>query len=237
MKRLLLTALVFLATTCVIKAQEPEYDEFVFLPLITRSFPPNTLTVIGKQSVWAEDIEWHIVGEVYNGTPHHLINVGVPVDIFDSNGRLIDTDIGWAAVSPLYSGDKTCFRTDIYPDDMVWSYYVLGNPGYSFVSEGEPVGNLVVYDDYGEYHPYFDGRIYKILGWVRNDNPFKVYYVDANVTLYNAEGVVIGCSRWNDISTYHLDPGQDSSFEVNIWDWEWNGEDIAYYRIQMDASR
>lgn len=236
MKRLLLTALVFLAITCVIEAQEPEYDEFVFLPLIMRA-PPITLTVIGKQSVWAEDIEWHIVGEVYNGTPHHLTNVKVPTDIFDSDGCLIETERGLAAVSPLFSRDKTCFRVDIYPADLKWDHYVLNNPLYSFISEEEPIKNLVVHDDYGEYHPYFDGRMYKIFGWVRNDNPFKVYYVDANVTLYNADGVVIGCSRWNDISTYHLDPGQDSSFEVNIWDWEWNGEDIAYYRTQIDASR
>ncbi len=91
---------------------------------------------------------------------------------------------------------------------------------------------MVVYGDNGTYDP--NNGSYRILGFVRNDNDIQIQSVQPIVTLYDAAGIVIGCS-YAYVNSTHLDPGQSSSFELTFSGYYRDYVDVVSYRIQVDG--
>ena len=251
MKKLLVTVLMLLVCATLVIAQEPIYDYFVYLPTTHRapastatpvptSTPKPTTTplptatpmpsgvyVLPNHSYYTKYDHLRIVGEVQNGTSYHLRFVSVAVNIFDSAGHLLDTDYTYTHLDNLAPGEKTCFK--IWLDEPSnWSYYRFESPDYWM--DGAPRPHLTLFNVTGSYNPTYDN--YKILGQVRNDHGSEVRFVSPVGTLYNTAGTVVDCD-FTYPNTYHLGPGQTSSFEM--WFSSRGYADVTSYRLQVDG--
>jgi len=203
-------------------AEIPSYD-------ITLTVNPcPTPVILANYSHWTAYGILIVAGEVQNDGEVGLDSVRVTANLFD-NGGLIDTDTDYVELNVLPPNDRTCFAAALYDDVTGWSHYEFETPTYSSTSN-EWLQNMTVYGDSGT-------RIddsYRIVGFIRNDNDFQVKYVQPIATLYNASNIVIGC-EYTTVSSTDLDPGQSSSFEFDFGFWNWSGEDVALYRIQVDG--
>jgi len=195
----------------------------------TPTLPPTVVKILGNHSHYIDIIgNLHIVGEVSNDTGNHLRDVQITANIFNGIGQLIDTGFANIHLDNLPAGDKTCFRISL-EEPTGWSYYEFGPPSY--LTDGEPLPNLVVLNDSGSYYPVFGW--YKVNGQVRNDHGTRVEYVRPVGTLYDASGIVIGCD-FTSIEGMHLDPGQTSSFEMVFLGRDY--ADAASYRLQVNGN-
>lgn len=169
------------------------------------------------------------MGEVQNNTSSYAYLVKVPVNLFNSSGQLVDTDYTYTTLD-LPAGKKSCFRLSIYNPPADWAYFRFESLTY-YSSANEPWPNLTLYNHYGTLLP--DGS-YKILGFVRNDESYRLEGVEIEGALYNASGTIIGCGlTWP--SNDKLDPGQTSSFELNYSYYYRNYSDVTSYRLQADG--
>jgi hypothetical protein len=200
---------------------------FVYLPFVTRE-PAHGVYVLNNYSAYVDTIGYlHIVGEVQNATASHLRFVKITANIFNSSGKLLDTDFTYTHLDNLPAGHKTCFHFSL-EEPAGRSYYEFEAPTYW--TDGVPLPNFAVFNDSGSYNSTFGW--YEIIGQVRNDHGTRVEYVSPVGTVYNAPGVVVGCD-FVYVNSTHLDPGQTSSFEMTFSGR--NYTDVASYRLQVDG--
>jgi hypothetical protein len=199
------------------------------MPGIHGRFHRNTHTVLPNHSYYTTSYALYIVGEVQNNGEIGLREVKVIANLFNGSDQLIDTgmDYVWEDVLP---GDKTCFSLS-FSDWAGWSYYQFETPTY-YSTSNQRLENMTVYGDYGTYSPS-DGS-YSILGFVRNDNDFRVKSVGVTTTLYNASGAVVGCGSTT-VSSTDLNPGGSSSFELRFSGYDRDYADVTSYRIQVSG--
>lgn len=202
----------------------PRYD--VKLSVNTCPMP----VVLPNHSSIATSYALYVVGEVQNDADIGISGTEVIANLFNGDDQLIDTDTSYVALNVLRPGDKTCFSL-WFSGWAGWSYYGFETPTYSSITDNY-LQNMTVHGDSGTYNP--DDHSYRILGFVRNDNNFRVGYVQPIVTLYDASGTVVGC-RDTYVSSTNLDPGQSSSFEFGFG-YDRDYADVASYRIQVDGS-
>lgn len=188
-----------------------------------------TPVVLANHSFYYFFGDLYVVGEVQNSGEIGLEWVSVPANLFNGDEQLIDTGTGYAELSVLPPGDKTCFQFwfDVWDG---WSHYEFEMPTYYSISSDQ-LQNMTVHGDNGTYDSGYGW--YRVLGFIRNDNETQVEFVKPIVTLYNASGTVIGCGS-TFVSSTHLDPAQSSSFELNFTGRDYI--DVASYRVQVDGS-
>lgn len=205
------------------------WDEIPSYDIALSINPCPTLVVLPNHSYYTTGYALYVVGEVQNNGQIGTSSNRVIANLFDGEGQLVDTSIDyvWEDILP---GDKTCFSLS-FSDWAGWSYYQFETPTYNSTSN-EHLENMTVYDDYGTYSPS-DGS-YSILGFVRNDNDFRVESVGVTATPYNASGTVVGCG-YTYVSSTDLDPGQSSSFEMRFSGYNRDYADVAAYRVQVDG--
>ncbi len=206
----------------------PQPPQYVYLPLVTKEPPPGVY-ILNNHSDYVDSIGYlHIAGEVQNNTANHLRFVKITANIFNGDGQLLNTDFTYIHLGNLPAGDRTCFHI-LLEEPASWSYYEFEAPTYW--TDGEPLPNLVVFNDSGSYNSTFGW--YEIIGQVRNDHGTRVEYVSPVGTVYNASGIVLGCD-FTYVNSSHLEPGQTSSFKMTF-----SGRDYANvtsYRLQVDGN-
>lgn len=173
--------------------------------------------------------ELHFVGEVKNEITYHLHKVQVSVNLFNSNGQLLDTESAFTEARNLPSGLRTCFDVSFPVPPDSWSVYSFDAPAFRI--DGNPFPNLTVIDDQGSYDPVTTE--YNILGQIRNDLSTTVESVLAIGTLYNNSGTVVGCNS-SFINTVDLDPGQTSAFKITFTGRDY--QDATGYLLQVDSA-
>jgi len=191
---------------------------------------PSSVYVLPNHSFY--ETSWgslHIVGEVMNNTSSHLTLVKISANLFDSGGRLLDTDFTYTYLNNLPAGHKTCFDVLFLDPPSDWSYYEFETPTYW--TNGRALPNLTVLNDSGSYDPTYGD--YRIIGQVRNDHGSRVEYVSPVGTLYNYLGKVVGCD-FTYVNSTHLDPGQVSVFRIDYYGR--NFSDVVSYRLQVDGN-
>jgi len=198
------------------------------ITLIANACP--TPVILANHSHYTTSYSLVVVGEVQNNGEIGLSGVNVIVNLFKGDDQLIDTGTDYVELGVLPPGDKTCFSIGLSEWEG-WSYYEFETPTY-YSTSNYRLQNMTVHDDYGTYNP--DNGSYRILGFVRNDNDFRVTSVQPIATLYDASGVVAGCS-YTYVSSTNLDPGQSSSFELGFSGYYRDYSDVASYRIQVDG--
>lgn len=200
----------------------------VYLPLTLRETRPS-VRILNNHFAYIDTIGYlHIVGEVENDTSSYLRFIKIIANIFNSSGRLLDTDFTYTYLDNLSPGDRTCFHI-VMEEPIGWSYYEFEPPVYSI--EGNPLPNLTVFNDSGSYKSGLGW--YEIVGQVRNDHGTRVEYVSPVGTLYNASNTVVGCD-FTFVSSTHLDPGQASSFKMIFSGRDY--ADVTSYRIQVEGN-
>jgi hypothetical protein len=167
----------------------------------------------------------HVVGEVFNHTSGIISYLEVYIDLFDSDGRLLDTDWTFTELIDVPPETKACFHLWL-DEPLGWSYYDLY--GY-YHNGGEPLPTLTVFNDSSFLE--YDGD-YRVVGIVRNDHGTRVEYVQPVITLYDSGGRVIDCG-YTYVNAYHLDPGQSRAFENTFYDRHYSV--VTSYKIVVDG--
>jgi hypothetical protein len=195
----------------------------------TPTLPPG-VHVLPNHSFYVDTINYlHVVGEIVNNTAQHLLDVEIRVNVFNSQGQLLDTATGYTWLTYIPAGVRTCFDAYIDTADVPgWSYYEIPPPLHW--PDGDPLPNMAVYNHSGSYESVFGS--YTIVGTVRNDHGSRVGSVSPVGTVYDAAGTVLGC-EYTLADVWTLDPGQTSDFSLTF-----SGHDyvaVSSYRLQVDA--
>lgn len=169
------------------------------------------ITVLDNHSTYVDSIDYlHVVGEVRNNTSTNAEYVKIAVNLFNSQGNIVDTSFTYTRLDLLQPSEITCFQV-----------LLDGNPSFSYYefeissSDTDEVPLFISLPNYGgDYNQTFDDW-YEIVGQARNDNNFNVEYVNIIGTLYNSDNKVIGCGN-SYTSAYVLTPGQTSSWKITF---------------------
>lgn len=151
----------------------------------------------------------HLVCEVYNNTSSNIENVRLYIDIYNSQGGLVDTDDAYAPIDIIHIRGKACIDISFpRPDDP--NFYVeLGELSYRDTSQSRP--NLTLSNHSGNV----GGSSYTVLGILTNNLSQTVYSVKAVDSLYFSSGYIIACDyEFINKDPHDLSPGQSSSFEI-----------------------
>lgn len=198
-------------------------------PTATATLPASSVYVLANHSSYLDSIDYlHIVGEVKNDTNHDLRFVKVSAALYDSGGRLLDTEFTYVTLGILPAHDKACFHL-LLPEPASWTRYEFADVEYW--DDANPPPNLLVSNHSGSYDSTFGW--YEIIGQVRNNEGQRLEYVSPVGTLYNQAGTVLGCT-FSYVTGTHLDPGQKSSFEMLFVGRDFKG--VRSYRLQVDAN-
>jgi len=174
--------------------------------------------------------EWgslYVTGEVMNNTDSTLRFVQITANLYDTGGNLVGTQYTYTDLEDVPAWDRTCFEIVFPTPPGNWAYYQFER---TYWTDGQPLPDLTVLGDSGSYNP--SNGDYTILGYVRNDSGTRVNYVIPVGTIYNTNGIVLGCNSTYVVG-YNLDPGQESSFQMNyIWR---DYAAVSDYRLQVDG--
>jgi len=195
----------------------------IHLPIVRHSYPTGVYLMRNRSS-WVSGGTLYVVGEIYNNTTSTIQLNEVFLDVFDANGRLLDTtsDYLWSLVSP---GWRACFRVQI-PEPPGWSYYELSGTYYANVTTSKV---LSIFNDSGSLT--YPGH-YEVIGQIRNNHTGRVNSVEALVTLYDASNTVVDCGD-DYVNGYDIDPGQARSFKVAFYSRPYT--DVVSYRISAQC--
>lgn len=198
-------------------------------PTPTPTSRPERVYILPNHSYYVDSLDtFWIVGEVFNDSSNYLRSVWVTVNVFDSDGRLLDVDSSYTYLNNLPPDQRTCFRMMIDYEPAGWAYYEFEAPVYK--TDGRPLPDITFLNDSGTYNP-INGQ-YKIVGQARNDHNSTINSVEVVGTVYNTAGIVTGCN-YGIVSSVNLVPGQISSFEM-IYPGRDYGDTVAY-RLQADG--
>lgn len=199
-------------------------------PTVTAT-PTSTsvpVEVLPNHSSYVDSIDnlW-IVGEVQNNTDDYLRFVRITTNLFDTAGQLLDISSSYIDLDSLSPDEKTCFSVLFSEEPAGWAYYEFEA---RYRTGGEPLPNLVIFNDSGSYDPTFGW--YEIIGQVRNDHGSRVEFVKPVGTLYDGAGTVVGCD-FAYVNARDLEPGQTGSFEMLFTGRDYS--DVDAYRLQVDG--
>lgn len=198
-------------------------------PTPTVEPPTEDVSVLPNHTSYVSSIDYlHVVGEVQNNTTHNLRFVQIYVNVYNSNGQLLDTGFTFTTLDNLPAGEKTCFHF-LTPEPAGWAYYEF--EPVSYWTDGDPLPNLTTSNLSSSYNATFGW--YEILGQVTNNQGVEVRWVQPVGTLYNASGDVVGC-EFTFTNVTDLDPGQTSSFNMLFTGRDY--VDVTDFRIQVDGS-
>ena len=194
--------------------------------------PPSRAGVylLDNFTSYVDSIDYlHIVGEIWNNTTNVIRFVRVSVNLFDSAGRLLDTDFTYTYISNFPGNVKTCFNLAMpaHPD---MAYYQFQSVTY--MNDGSMPPSMTISNTSGALTPYGD---FQILGMVRNNTSAKIQFVQPVGTLYNNAGKVVDCG-FTFVDGTDIESGQSSSFKMTFFI-RASYADVTNYRIQVDGMR
>jgi len=151
----------------------------------------------------------HLVCEIYNNSTSNIENVRLYIDIYNSQGGLVDTDDAYAPIDIIHVRGRACIDISFpRPEDP--NFYVeLGQLNWTNTSKSRP--NLTLSNHSGNA----SGSLYTVLGILTNNLSQTVYSVKAVDSLYLSSGYIIACdSEFINKVPHDLSPGESSSFEI-----------------------
>jgi hypothetical protein len=180
-----------------------------------------------------------VLGEVMNTGVRVLKNIRVTVNLYDSEGRLLDTDSANAYLpwehnlwntGVLYVSDKAPFVV-IFTDPGNWDSYKVEvtyeNADYE--DHSDHYDDLLVLNDYGRDIDDFLYN-YQVAGEIKNTGDYTCGSIWIILTLYNAKGEVIGIGEsLTDID--RLPRGLTETFRVQAY----AHDTVASYSLLLDA--
>ncbi len=193
-----------------------------YMPMINGK-QPQTLSamVLANHSAFTEHApdgdHFRAVGEVVN-TSSVAISVSLGMVISDAQGVAMDKGVTILPDIALLPGEKRCFAGDIPVAPPGWVGYRILTQTVSAYDAALVPANLTVFN---VTHSTASDGAYNLVGQIRNDTAAYASRFVVDATLYNSQGIVIGCMRGvSNAST--LAPGESTYFRAHF-----SGRDYA----------
>lgn len=181
----------------------------------------SSLEILSHQS-YTEGDWFHIVGEVRNNSSVPMEYVKIVATLYDQDGKVVGTDFAYTDLDVIPPGGKAPFSTgtDEWTGTATYKLQVQG-------SEGElPRQDLEILS----HESYVDSDWLHVRGEVKNTGQTPAEYVKVVITLYDADGGVVGMDfTYTDLDT--IPPGETAPFESGTD--HWPGFD--HYEIQVQG--
>ena len=170
--------------------------------------------------------ELYIVGELQNLTNRNAGLVKINAVLRDSNGVSLASTDGYATIDPLVPDMLSPFRVIFSNAPETWDSYELTVTWTNFGAE--PLGL-----DITSHEGYFgQSDSFRVRGVVHNQASEAREYVFIVVTVYNADGEVIG-TDFSFAAPSTLQPGQQVTFDVEVYSWAGKPDrsQLALYKV------
>ena len=190
--------------------------------------PPKGVVVLSSNAfVPYEGSDYvYIVGEVLNNTNSNVQFVRINVTLRDASGNVVGLDYSYAKIDILPPNTKSPFLV-IFFDPLPWETY---ETAVTWDKTSQPAYFLEILS----HTPYFDSLdAYHVVGEVKNPYTHALQFVKVLLTVYDANGQVIGVDYvYTDPTT--LSPGQAVAFDVSAYFWKYKPDrsKIHSYSIQ-----
>lgn len=171
--------------------------------------------------------DWYIVGEVRNDTSSNVEYVEISGTLRDGSGNVVDSGSSYSMVDILTPGMTSPFLI-MFWDAPAWASYDLQ---VTWDSTSDQPYALEVLNSTS----YFDSSdAFHVVGEIRNQYAEQRNWVRAFVTMYDAQGQVIGAD-YAYTNPDELNPGQAASFDVEVYSWKYKPDrsKLASYGLQV----
>jgi len=169
----------------------------------------------------------YIVGEVRNDTGSSVDFVQISATLRDGSGTVVDSDYTYSDIDTLSPGMTSPFMVMFF-DPPGWATYDL-QVTWDTTTRQPYVLELLSSSSYFDSHD-----AYHVVGEIRNQYAEQRTFVKAYVTLYDAQGAVIGVD-YAYTNPDALNPGQTASFDVEVYFWKYKPDRsrVASHRLQV----
>lgn len=173
----------------------------------------------------------YLVGEVRNDTSLNAEFVKIDASLRDASGEVVYAKHSYADIGILPPGETSPFLV-IFSDPPAWTSYdlaVVWNATARQLYPLEILTSTLSLDDDAAYH---------VMGKVKNQYDEQCKFIQAYVTLYDANGQVIGTDS-SYATPSDLDPGQIAFFDTKIYFWKYKPDTgkVATHRLQVYGTR
>lgn len=208
-------------------------------PTPTATSPAPTATT-APSGVTASQGSWYVakytgtiyvVGMVHNGLSSPIGYVQITARFYASDGRLLATDTGYAALDTIPAGGDSPYTALLLDPPAGISRITATVTDYSTTYLSPPVSGLSA--EVSNIYVNSIGTLHMV-GTVQNNSGKTWEYVQPIVALFDAEGNVVRTDfTFTDPDT--LGPGQSGTFDLLILDPP-PGAASMVYRIWVDAN-
>jgi hypothetical protein len=163
---------------------------------------------------------FYLWGEICNGTTHSFSYATIPVNFYDSEGQLIETDTVTAGGTQVLPGEKACFRLSLFNTPYSWKRYQFG----------QPVTTTDAYFGYASMDITKISGTTILSGLIRNTSNITAT-PSLWATFYSGHGNVVGCGSAS-FNSSQLIPGQQTTFSVfDNYNYTIDSSDVVTYQV------
>lgn len=225
-----------LATETPINIGSPTPGLTPMTPTSTPLPTPQTsqAIILANNSSYVDKLnKLHVVGEVKNNGATAIQHITVKAAFYAYSGLELDKGEAYGALTILPPGEKTCFDIMI-PLPVGYSYYEFIE--VTHLTDAPTPPNLAVMNVQTKYFP--STGAFNIAGKVKNEGDTLLIEPMAIGTVYNSNGIVLGCNKVplklnGGPTPDDLAGGESQSFDMQFADRDY--ADVANYRVQADA--
>jgi len=228
MKKLLCLSALVISAILASSVTAQELDEFLYLPIVIKNWPPGPgVHVLSSNAFEPYSSSLYIVGEVRNNTSSNVDFVRINATLRDSDGNVVDSDYSYSMIDKLTRGMTSPFKVWFW-DPPAWSSYELVVTWDTTTRQPYP---LEVLNSTSYFNSYDD---FHVVGEIRNQYSERRTFIKAFVTMYDANGQVIGAD-YSYTNPDELDPGQTASFDTEVYAWKYqpDRDKVASHRLQV----
>jgi hypothetical protein len=196
---------------------------------VTVPVPSPVVRVLSSNAFvpYSGSSSWYIIGEVRNDTGSNVDFVQISATLRDGSGNVVDSDYTYSMIDTLSPGMTSPFRV-IFSDPPGWV-------SYDFQVTWDTTSRQPYALDILNSTSYFDSSdAYHVVGEIRNQYAEQRTFVKAFVTMYDAQGKVIGVD-YTYTNPDTLNPGQTASFDTDVYFWKYKPDrgKVASHRLQV----
>lgn len=214
---LIILVLAIYSTVTMAQGNRQAYLPIVYKPGVPTVTPTATTTpqtgevvVLGNHSTYEHHYSpgsWFFVGEVQNNTSSMIDGLQFTVDLYHQEALVFAFTSDLQFSGYLAPDEKQCFAVYSGPDEQVpfFDSYVIHDPSYTVSTS--PVVELVASSFEGDLRRI---TVYDVSGFAYNANLYAVTRANANIVLYDRDGVVLDCNWHGEVGaqTFQIDAEQ-----------------------------
>jgi hypothetical protein len=181
-------------------------------PTPTPTLSPGVVVLSSNVLVpYTGSTTFSIIGEVLNSTSSNVESIRINITLRDAVGNVVDSGSSYSYIGILTPGMTSPFAVGL-SDSPPWATYEWNVTWYTTTSVPSTLEVL-------NTQSYFDSSDrYHVVGEIRNQYSESRNFIRAVVTIYDAQGKVIGAD-YTYTNPDNLNPGQTASFDAVVYSW------------------